>query len=92
MVTFLGKKSFSSDCLVAPVVLAEHVHEDDKLPHLSVGVAEDAVLEDGSFGFAGTAVVVMVVPNCFVPINVDVALVAGKTGVDDVHPFEKVDG
>ena len=76
LVTFLGKKSFSSDCLVAPVVLAEHVHEDDKLPHLSVGVAEDAVLEDGSFGFAGIAVVMMVVPDFSVQFNVDVALVA----------------
>ena len=79
LVTFLGKKSLSSDCLVAPVVLAEHGHEDDQLPHLSVGVAEEAVLEDGSFGLAGIAVVMMVVPDCSVHFNVDVALVAGKT-------------
>ena len=75
LVAFLGKKSFSSNCLVAPVMLAEHIHEDDKLPHLSVGVAEDAVLEDGSFAFA----VMMVVPDCSVHFNVDIALVAGKT-------------
>ena len=79
LVAFLGKKSFSSNCLVAPVMLAEHIHEDDKLPHLSVGVAVDAVLEDGSFAFAGTAVVMMVVPDCSVHFNVEIALVAGKT-------------
>ena len=40
---------------------------------------DKAFLEDGSFCFAGTSVVVMVVTNRFVHFNVDVVLVAGKT-------------
>ena len=34
--------------------------------------------------------VVMVVPYGPVILNVDVACVAGKTGMDDLHPLEKL--
>ena len=36
-------------------------------------------MEYGSFCFAGTAVVMIVVTNCSVHFNVDVALVAGQS-------------
>ena len=59
-----------------------------KIPHLGVGVAKDAVLEDGGTDLAGTAVIVVVVG--LVTADGFAAGDAGELRVYDFYALEQI--